>query len=255
VADVRQVAIHDRDSANPMLVVIGQPKVDPGSVGEHRHRRNMLCWSESGTIALHAGGREWLVPPNQGLWIPAGILHSVEVRQPGGVRVVVFVDDHGPSEWREPTGVPITPLVAELIVHLDENRQRGALRHHAESLLLGVLEAVPNTVFDVPIPTDDRIRRIADALIANPADPRDLDEWAFAVKAGVRTISRLFTAETGMTFARWRTRVRMRAAVGHLAAGASVGAAARAVGYRKPAAFAETFHRLTGQHPGIYRTG
>ncbi|MEB3372207.1 helix-turn-helix domain-containing protein [Saccharopolyspora mangrovi] len=70
----------------------------------------------------------------------------------------------------------------------------------------------------------------------------------------MRTISRLFTTETGMTFAQWRTRVRIRAALAHLSAGASVGTAARAVGYRKPAAFAETFHRLTGQHPGVYRS-
>ncbi|MDI2027826.1 AraC family transcriptional regulator [Saccharopolyspora sp. TS4A08] len=249
------MAIHDREAANPMLVVVGQPELDPGMAGEHRHRRNMLSWAESGTFAVHAGGREWLVPPSHGMWMPAGVLHSVEIRRPGRGRVVIFVDDHGPTDWREPTGVAITPLIAELIVHLDENRRRGPLRGHAESLLLGLLEPVPNTVFDVPIPADDRVRRIADALIAEPADPRDLDEWAFAVNAGVRTISRLFSAETGLTFNQWRTRVRVRAAIGHLSAGASVGTAARAVGYRKPAAFAEAFRRLTGQPPSIYQGG
>ncbi|WP_405485792.1 helix-turn-helix domain-containing protein [Nocardia sp. NBC_00511] len=57
-----------------------------------------------------------------------------------------------------------------------------------------------------------------------------------------------------MTFAEWRTHIRMRAALTLLARGTSVGATARAVGYRKPSAFAATFHRVTGQQPSIYRS-
>ncbi|WP_438453420.1 helix-turn-helix transcriptional regulator, partial [Streptomyces asiaticus] len=71
--------------------------------------------------------------------------------------------------------------------------------------------------------------------------------------SGVRTLSRLFLAETGLTFSQWRTRVRVRAAVGHLATGASVKTTARAVGYRKPSAFIAAFQRVTGQTPGTYR--
>jgi AraC-like DNA-binding protein len=72
------------------------------------------------------------------------------------------------------------------------------------------------------------------------------------VHAGVRTLSRLFAAETGLSFAQWRTRIRIRAAIEHLAEGASVNATARAVGYRKPDAFIAAFRRATGQTPGTY---
>ncbi|WP_238589326.1 helix-turn-helix domain-containing protein [Pseudonocardia sp. HH130629-09] len=59
----------------------------------------------------------------------------------------------------------------------------------------------------------------------------------------------MFRAETGMTFAQWRTHARVRAALVLLARGTSVGATARAVGYRKPGAFAEAFRRVTGRAP------
>lgn len=107
----------------------------------------------------------------------------------------------------------------------------------------------------MPVPGDSRIWAIADSLIASPGDQRDLAAWADAVHSGVRTLTRLFTQETGMAFAQWRTLVRVRAALTHLARGAPVGITARAVGYRKPGAFAEAFRRVTGQHPGIYLQG
>jgi AraC-like DNA-binding protein len=76
--------------------------------------------------------------------------------------------------------------------------------------------------------------------------------WASQVHASVRTLSRLFRAETGLNFATWRTRVRVRAAIPILAAGTSVNATARAVGYRKSSAFIAAFHRVTGHTPGTY---
>jgi AraC-like DNA-binding protein len=72
------------------------------------------------------------------------------------------------------------------------------------------------------------------------------------VHAGVRTLSRLFLSETGLSFARWRGQVRILAAVQLLADGVTARAVARAVGYRKTSAFISAFRRATGQTPGTY---
>ncbi|MFI9503736.1 AraC family transcriptional regulator [Nocardia sp. NPDC052566] len=242
------------DEPSPPLLAIARSDFAHGAVlAPHHHRDHMIAWAATATVTLRTGTRDWLVPPTHALWVPAGTAHSVEVLRQGDICTVVLEAAHCPIDWAEPTGVRITPLIRELIVHLDRHPHRDHLRRQAEALLLALLEPVPTTTFEVPLPEDSRIRVIADALIADPADDRDLAGWARHANAGVRTITRLFADETGMTFARWRTHVRVRAALTHLARGASVGATARAVGYRKPGAFAATFQRVTGQPPSIYR--
>ncbi|QKW38838.1 AraC family transcriptional regulator [Actinomadura sp. NAK00032] len=239
--------------APPPLLVIGGAYFDQGALAEqHQHPdEHLITWSATATVSLRTGERDWLVPPTHALWIPAGCPHRFEVSRAGYGYAVVLSRNGCPITWAEPTGVLVTPLLRELIVHLDGGAARA--RAAAESLLLALLEPVPSTAFHVPIPEDPRVRTIAEALLADPADPRDLAAWAHATSTGVRTITRLFDRETGMTFAQWRTLVRVRAALTHLARGKSVGATARAVGYRKPGAFAEAFHRVTGQHPSIYQ--
>jgi AraC-like DNA-binding protein len=245
----RQVADDDRDPANPLISI--EVDLGPGLLtGQHEHPHHLIAWSATATVSVRTGTRHWLVPPSHALWIPARYSHTTEVSRPGRGYAVLVDPGRSPVTWAEPTGILVTPLIRELVVHLDRHPDQDAV-----ALLLRLLEPVPATTFHVPLPADDRIRAIADALIADPADQRDLTAWAHATNTGVRTITRLFADETGMTFAQWRTLVRIRAALTHLAAGASVGATARAVGYRKPGAFAETFHRVTGQHPGVYRTG
>lgn len=237
----------------PLLVTSGTAFDQDLALDEHQHpRHHMIIWSATATITMRTGNRDWLVPPTHGLWIPAGTSHAAEVIRSGNSYGLLLSVERCTTIGTEPTGVLITPLIRELIIHLNQYPDPNSTRAHAESLLLALLEPVPSTTFHVPLPDDPRIRTIAETLVAHPADERDLTAWARRTNTSVRTITRLFTRETGMTFAQWRTHIRIRAALTHLARGNSVGVTARAVGYRKPGAFAETFRRLTGQHPTIY---
>jgi methylphosphotriester-DNA--protein-cysteine methyltransferase len=59
----------------------------------------------------------------------------------------------------------------------------------------------------------------------------------------------LFRAETGMSFAEWRARLRAVDGLARLAAGGSVSRTANAVGYSSPSAFSAMVRRNLGQAP------
>ncbi|MFF4014200.1 helix-turn-helix transcriptional regulator [Streptomyces sp. NPDC001843] len=73
--------------------------------------------------------------------------------------------------------------------------------------------------------------------------------------AGARTLARLFTAETGLTFGQWRERSRMQSAMPYLAAGLPVEAVARKVGYASASSFTAAFRRVVGITPRAYFPG
>jgi AraC-like DNA-binding protein len=79
---------------------------------------------------------------------------------------------------------------------------------------------------------------VAQTLRADPADQRTLRDWGRQVGASERTLARAFTAEAGLPFGRWRTRLRLRAAL--------------RVGYATPSAFVAAFRRETGLTPAAY---
>src|SRR5262249_9728663 len=65
-----------------------------------------------------------------------------------------------------------------------------------------------------------------------------------------RTLARAFAAGTVVPFGRWRTLLRLQAALSMLAAGEPVSRVAGRVGYDTPSAFVAAFRRETGQTPG-----
>jgi AraC-like DNA-binding protein len=218
----------------------------------HSHPEPMLLWAATATVTMRTAERDWLVPPGYGLWVPAQAEHSETTLQAGELCIIRFTPAQCPISWPEPTGVSVGPLLRELLLHLYRAEADDPSRPNAESLVFDLLTPLPVNAIDIRMPGDPRVRTIAEQLIKNPADQRDLAVWAGEVHAGVRTLSRLFLSETGLTFAQWRTHVRIRAAAEHLSGGASVTATARLVGYRKPSAFIAAFQRATGQTPGTY---
>lgn len=187
-------------------------------------------WSSGATLVGVVAARDWLVPPGYGLWVPGGVEHTGTVLHAGDMSLITFAPDRCPIDWSEPTGVVIGPLLREVITHLHHVEPQEPTRPHAEALMFELLTPLPTHDIHVSMPADARVRAVAEHLIHHPSDQRELAAWAMAVHTSVRTLSRLFRAETGMTFATWRTQVRIRAAIQLLADGTTVGATARTVG-------------------------
>jgi AraC-like DNA-binding protein len=254
--DHPNTAISVEPSRSPILS-LGRDDSGPSEAYEqmHSHPEPKLIWTSTATLSITTESRDWLVPPGYGLWIPGEHEHGVAALRWGQGSVITFAPTDCPISWVEPTGVEVGPLLLELIGHLQNTPRDDQSRVPAEQLLFALLLPLPTHNIHIAMPTDPRIRVIAEHLITDPADSRDLAFWADEVHASVRTLSRLFVAETGMTFAQWRSQVRVRAAIQLLADGTPVKVTARAVGYAKPSAFIEMFRRATGQTPGTYLRG
>ncbi|SFF39673.1 AraC-type DNA-binding protein [Actinacidiphila alni] len=237
---------------SPILCIDRDTARDDEVLHLHAHPEPMLTWSSTATLRGTVAHRDWLIPPGYGLWVPGGIEHSGSVLHAGEMLTITFSPDRCPITWAEPTCFTVGSLLGEIITHLHRITPDDRSRPGAEALMLQLLTPLPAHHIHVTMPADPRIRVIAERLIARPADQRELAVWADQIHTSVRTLSRLFRAETGLSFITWRTHVRIRAAVPMLAEGTSVNATARAVGYRKPSAFIAAFRRVTGQTPGTY---
>ena len=218
----------------------------------HRHDHHQLAWASRGVLVLSVGTSSYVLPRTRALWIPAGIRHAVSTQGATTMLSIYVEPGQCPLGWTEPTVVDADGLAGALGAHLTSPTLTPAARVRAESVLWDVLEPVPTTVLSTPLPTDDRARRVADGILAGVDDARSLQDWGREVGASARTLARLFDAETGLGFERWRTCARLSAALPRLAEGATIAAVARDVGYANPSAFVAAFKREIGTTPAAY---
>lgn len=220
--------------------------------GAHVHDVHQIVWTGSGVVAVGIGARTWVLPPTLALWVPAGVEHSTSITRSGAMRGIYVRTATFPERWREPVVVAVSGLVRELLDFLADLGRRGPVRDRAEALLMDLLEPVSTVALTLPMPDDARARQVAQGTLDHPADARSLTEWGRRVGASARTLTRLFVAETGLTFAQWRTNARLQVALTALAAGRPIAAVAREAGYSSPSAFVAAFRRVTGHTPGAY---
>ncbi|MBN6034301.1 helix-turn-helix transcriptional regulator [Amycolatopsis sp. 195334CR] len=229
----------------------------------HVHEdHHQLAWAARGVVAVNVGSAHWVLPPARALWIPAGTVHRTGSAGNAVLRGIFMDASQSPVAWPEPRLVRVRPLLRELLEHLTagalaaDARAADALsdeaRRRAEAVAFDLLEPVPVTPISVPMPRDARARRVADALIADPADDRTLEHFGRYVGASDRTLARLFVEETRLSFGRWRTQVRLRASLPLLADGRPLARVAECVGYSSPSAFVAAFRRAVGVPPGRY---
>jgi AraC-like DNA-binding protein len=117
------------------------------------------------------------------------------------------------------------------------------------TVLLDEMRRAPHEPLYLPMPIDRRLLRIAKAVLEQPHDNRSLDDWATWAGLSVRSLSRLFRAETALSFAQWRQQARLSRGLEQLAEGKPV---ADALGYVSVSAFVAMFRRNFGQPPACY---
>jgi AraC-like DNA-binding protein len=224
----------------------------------HTHEDHQLAWASSGVLTVLTADATWVLPPTRALWIPAGLPHQAEAAGQATMRsLYVRPDVRVPAlaGRTRPAVVAASPLLAELIGYLGTSGLDPGPRAHGEALLADLLTPIPVTTISVRSPAEGPARSVAEGLRRDLADKRTLAEWGHQVGASERTLARAFVAGTGMSFGRWRTLLRMQAALPMLAAGEVAGRVAIRVGYETPSAFTAAFRREFGVTPAAYFRG
>ncbi|MEV4471333.1 helix-turn-helix transcriptional regulator [Nonomuraea sp. NPDC049504] len=238
------------------VIVVGRFPLESGQwISPHSHTHHQLAWTRTGVLSIAVDDAHWVLPPTRALWLPAGVVHRTGATRDAILCSLYLDPERCAVGWTVPTAVGVDGLLAQLIGYLAREDLADDARLRAEAVVPDLLRPLPALPIDVPLPADERARAVADALLAQPSDPRSLDAHARAIGVSRRTLTRLFIRETGMSFDRWRTHVRLRAALPLLAEGRPVSQAAHAVGYATPSAFLAAFRRTVGTSPGRYLSG
>lgn len=223
----------------------------------HWHRWNQLAYATSGVITVTTTQGIWVVPQQRAVWIPARIEHDIRATGPVSMRNTYIRQGEVPWLPSHCCVVTITPLLRELILRAANFRQLYELDRRQErimTLLLDELKELHLMPLHLPEPDNSRLKTITTLIRQNPADRRTLEEWARKVGASSRTLSRLFLADTGMSFRHWQRQARLLDGLIRLAERQSVTEVALELGYETPSAFIAMFRSALGVTPGQYFT-
>lgn len=128
----------------------------------------------------------------------------------------------------------------------------GGAESRLTALLLDEIAAAPIEKLHLPMPADDRLCRIAQMMMANPSERLTLKTWAKRAQLGERTLARILSRETGMSFGRWRQQLYIMLALRWLAKGVSIQTIASDLGHENAGSFVTMFRKALGTSPGRY---
>lgn len=228
---------------------------DGATTGWHSHPRGQLLYAIEGVMIVRSAEGSWVVPPSRALWLAAGLEH--EVKMSGEVKIrTVFIDATAIPHM--PAGscvIEVSPLLRELIVAAVEiplDYEEGSRDDRLMQLVVDEVRVSDILPLHLPMPNDQRIKRICQTITEHPADTLTAGQWANRLHVTAKTVHRLFARETGMSFAQWREQARLLFALGKLAHGERIIDVAFDCGYASQSAFTAMFRRHFGKPPSEF---
>ena len=108
--------------------------------------------------------------------------------------------------------ISVTPLLRELILRVTELAaldSRIPPHQRLLNVLLDEMHVAPVTPLMLPLPADARAWSVAHHILNSPSGGETVDQLAHLYGAARRTLERLFSSETGLSFGLWRQKARM----------------------------------------------
>ena len=226
--------------------------------GWHSHDRHQLEYAFEGVAQLETETARYLLPPQQAVWIPAGIYHSSTLTNVKAVSVF-FHPAMGIPAGERVRILAAGPVIREMILYA---RRWPVGRSSSDQIADAFFEVLASLVVEwldhetpLCLPTT-RDPLIADAMgyTTEHLAHVTMGDVCDAVGASERTLRRTFRAVTGMSWRKYLQESRLFEAMALLAGGDdNLLAIAVAVGFDSASAFSRAFGRYAGESPHAYR--
>jgi AraC-like DNA-binding protein/mannose-6-phosphate isomerase-like protein (cupin superfamily) len=231
----------------------GWPQI---ALTDRRHRHHdVLLWALRGHTDVVRDGAAYTIGRGQATVIPAGSVHSILV--PPDAIVLPLVVPSTNAGRRPAPGAVVTLgeewddwFLHEFAACVSPIRAAGDDPTHVIATVARAGESAGDAL---ALPRTASARTVARGLQTEPACPLTAEQWAARAGVSVRTLRRLFLAETGMTFSAWRTACRVQAASAALLAGTPVQTVATQLGFATSTGFIRAFTRHQGATPDSWR--
>ena len=227
----------------------------------HCHPWHQVIFPISGLLQSSINNKNYIVPHNGFLFIPAGHQHkSIAITNTHFLAIYLNPKNIIDCLEENNSGL-VKPFLKNLMLLLSKPNTAN-LEEKVITNLLAVfqdqIKAADN--YDIPllIPKDRRLSAIFLQLQKQPNLTLTLSEWALQVGASPRTLSRICAKEFGLSFSLWRQNLRLVLSLALLETNKlqqrkSILEVALDLGYQSDSAYIYAFKGLFLQTPSQYR--
>ena len=238
----------------------------------HTHAWAQLVFSTEGALHVQAADSTYIVPPSRAVWVAPNVEHTTGAIEEAQLHTIYFAPSLLPGpDWQHCRVIEVTPLLRELAQQLDHQsnhpsehpsdlpsiHQSGAApeperERLLSELIVNELRRARTLTLGIALPQDTRLRRLCEAMLAEPGLHASLEDWAASSGASPRTVSRLFRQQLGVSFAQWRSQVLLAHALSMAARKKSMKVIAAELGYASASAFTAMVTRTMGMPPSQF---
>lgn len=226
--------------------------------GWHAHDLHQIEYAFHGVVEVETATAQYLLPPQQAVWIPAGLPHQTTLKRVRTVSVFLHPDMVRGADDRARI-LAAAPVIREMIVY---GVRWPISRPVSDPVADAFFEALAKLVLDwleheaplcLPTSTDPIVAAVM-AFTNARLDSVTAREVGNAVGVSERTLRRQFSAVTGITWRQYLLESRLLHAMARLTEpGVTVLEVATSVGFESVSAFTRAFRTHTGETPTAYR--
>ena len=225
----------------------------------HVHDLHQIAYAAEGVVQVETRAARYLLPPQQAVWIPAGLPHKTTLKH---VRDISLFFDPSliPGVADRVRVIEVEPVFREMIIYSTRWPIDRPSSDHLGLAYFSALAALVAEWLDQELPY--QLPTSADPCIALAMRFTDehlasvtLQEVCSMVALSERSLRRRFVSETGLTWREYLLRSRLMRSMALLSeSNSTIAVIASKVGFSNASAFARAFAGFTGQSPSDYRS-
>lgn len=218
--------------------------------GMHEHKKGQLLYAPQGCMTFALDNSICTLPPTKAVWIPPHTSHRAVMTNVVAYRSLYF-DCSKYTCPDEIVMIEVNDLLKALIdkMALWEWDIEETKTQATSALFWEEFYQAKQFEFSLPLPSDRRLTGFRKAMTKGDFIAPELNQLSQTVGASSKTITRLFKAETGMSYQDWRQQWRLLKAIELLCEERQVSDVAHCLEFSSDSAFIAFFKKQTGQTP------